>query len=139
MGTLVYVDTNIFLDYFLDRKNTAGRSLGGLAWRFFHYVLRSDIQLLISRKVLEELYGALENPGQATFLFEMLKSNKKLRIIEHTPQELEQARQLDTENRNDALHALLAQKHGATYIITRNLKDFRKFSFLIEPKLPEDF
>lgn len=56
----------------------------------------------------------------------------------YTPEELTEAETLDSENRNDALHAILAHKHRAKYVVTRNIKHLNKFKHLIAPILPEE-
>lgn len=138
MVTLIYIDTDVFLNFLLDRKNEYGKPLGPEAEELFNKVFFYDFEIVISTKVLEELYGELQDPGQAQMLINMLQTKKKLKIVKYTPDELEEANKLDRENRNDALHALLAKKHGAKYIITRNMRHFKNFSHIIEPKFPKD-
>lgn len=138
MTILLYVDTDIFLNFLLNRKNLYGYPLGPEAEEFFNKVFNYDINIVISTKVLEELYGQLQNPGQAQMLFKLLKSKNKINVVEYSQEELKEAETLDAENRNDALHALLAKKHGAKYVVTRNMRHFSKFSHIIEPKFPKD-
>ena len=128
---LVYVDTDVFLNYILNRKNKQGKSLGEEAELFFSKVISTDLEILISRKVLEELYGQIE-PNEVQMLFEFLKS--KIRVVPYDKQDLLEAEQLDAENRNDALHAILARKHGADCLVTRNMKHFKKYSLIIKVK-----
>ncbi len=133
-----YVDTNIFLDYILDRKDRQGNPLMPEVEEFFMRIYTTDMEIIISEKVTEELYCTLKDISRGYMLFSMLTSQDKLIIVPYTAQDLEEATKLDPENRNDALHALLARKHGAQYLVTRNMKHFRKFSHIIEPKLPKE-
>ena len=133
---LVYVDTDIILNYLLDRKNRQGDSLGLEAEMFFIKIFLEDMQMIISTKTLEELYEELHDPGRAEMLFLMLKAKNKLTIVIYTDQDLLNAEKLDPLNRNDALHAILAKSHGARYLVTRNMIHFKKFSSLIQPKFP---
>ena len=133
MKTL-YVDTNIYLDFLLNRKNKLGVPLGPKAWNMFSKILFGDYVIMVSTKVLEEIEGEIKDFGKAKMLFEFLKL--KIKKIPYTQDELDQAEKMDKEHRNDALHALLANKHGADYLVTRNTNDFKKFS--VKLKLPED-
>ena len=138
MVTLIYVDTDVILNFLLNRKNEYGKPLGPEAEEFFCKVFVSPFEILISRKTLEELYGTLHDTNKAKMLFEMLKSKQKLRIVQYNEEDLKEAESIDCENRNDALHALLARKNGAAFVVTRNMRHFRNFSHIIEAKFPKD-
>ena len=130
---LVYVDTDIFLNYLLNRKNKLGRSLYPEAALFFQRVYSGDFKILISNKTLEELYANIELE-QTRMLFEFLKD--KIQKVNYTPEEVAEAKSIDPIDWKDALHALLARKHEASCLITRNMRHFKKFSHIIQPKFP---
>jgi predicted nucleic acid-binding protein len=135
MAISIYVDANIYLDFLLARKNKQGIPLGPKAWNLFCRVAYEDYTLLVSLKTLEEIQGELKDLSKLKMLFEILKH--KIKKIEYSNEELKEAQILDQENRNDALHAILANKHGAKYLVTRNTDHFKKFSHLIVLRLPE--
>jgi predicted nucleic acid-binding protein len=109
--------------------------LGPKAWNLFCRVAYEDFTLLVSLKTLEEIQGELKDLSSLRMLFEILKH--KIIKIDYCKEELDEAERLDMENRNDALHAILAHKHGAKYLVTRNTAHFKGFSDLIQVILPE--
>jgi len=123
----IYVDTNIYLDFLLDRKNH-----GKPAYGLFRRAMNCEFSILVSHKILEELYGNIEL-SKTKMLITMLKP--KLTVIKVSEEEIEQARQYGNHYQ-DILHAMLAQKHRAGYIVTRNLRHFKTSS--VEAVLPED-
>jgi len=136
MATLLYVDANVYLDFLLDRTNLQGAPLGPKAWRLFCRVASGDYLLLVSLKTLEEIQGELGDLSRMSMLFEILKH--KIKKIEYSKEEVDEAERLDPLNHNDALHAILAHSHGADYLVTRNTCHFRKFSHLVTLILPEN-
>jgi predicted nucleic acid-binding protein len=133
----VYIDTSIILDYILQRKGRNDEPFGEYAGKFFSKAVYEGTPIIISDKVLEELYGNVP-PQSTVMLFTWLKMNCQIKILPYAVSDLEKASALDLNNRNDALHSILAHDAGADYIVTRNIKDFRKFSVLIKAKLPEE-
>ncbi len=138
MTIRIYIDTNVYLDYFLDRMSDTGRPLGQIAEAFFFRILAGDFIVLISRKVIEELYGNMESIDSAKLLFKMLKDKKKLIQVDYDDEDLHEAERRDPLNRNVALHAILANRHKADFLVTRNKRDFVKCADLIQTKFPED-
>ena len=138
MALLIYVDTDVFLNFMLERNNKWGEPLAPEAEELFTRAYYGEYEIIISEKTVEEFRGALTDPGQTPLLFTMLQAKDLLRIVTYTAQDLKEAEALDPENRNDALHALLAKKHGAQFVVTRNIRHFKKFSHIIEPKLPKE-
>jgi hypothetical protein len=135
MSILVYVDTNIYLDYIEDRCNLLGRPLGPDAFSFFVRAVHCEFEIIISKKVLAELYGNTE-VEKTRMLFALLK--KKLRSVDISSENETAAEALDKENKNDALHAIVANKNKARYLITRNKRHFLPYSHLVEPVFPDE-
>jgi len=135
MGVLVYVDTNTYIDCAEDRKNLFGKSLGPRALKFFMRAARCEFDILISRKVRNELLGNRKDDEMA-----MLSAliEKKLRPIEISPEDVATAQKLDGKNTADALHALTAKRHGAKYLVTSNKEHFLPFSKLVLPVYPDE-
>lgn len=118
----IYVDTNIYLDYLLNRKNKYGKDLSRPAFNVFKRAAGCEFHILISNHRIRELRGIIDI-ADLTMLMKFLK--KKIIKIED-----------DTEGRGDELHACLAIKHGADAIVTRNIAHFKRFS--IQSNTPEE-
>ncbi len=133
MSIKIYCDTNIYLDFLLDRKNFYGDNLGDEAFSVFNRVISCEFILVVSSWNLVELKNKIEY-NSLNMLFSFLK--KKVVTVEHTKEDIEKAKEM-SEHFQDALHVLLAVKAGAKFLVTRNIKDFLPFRNLIEIKLPE--
>jgi len=127
--TLIYIDTNIYMDYLLGRDR-----FSELAFRIFCRSIDCEFHILISSKVLEELYGNIEF-DKTKMLLSLLKP--KLKIVTTEKDDEIRAKKISSHYQ-DALHALTANRFGADLLITRNIKHFRKYKNLVKPKLPEN-
>lgn len=132
MSTLIYLDTNIYLDFLL-----AGRpkSFAEDAFQVFQRTLHCEFSIILSKKIKTELYPNIQGKESA-LLFSMLKP--KLHIVPVTKADEEEAKNIDAIDTADALHALLAKKYGANYLITQNMQHFKKFHHLILSKRPSE-
>ncbi len=117
----VYVDTNVLLDFLLDRKNLFGRSLGDRAAKFFQETFECKHFLIISDHTLHELEKYEVNLGESNFTRVL---GKKIEFVKATESDKEEARKLNPDNYPDALHVILAKRSKAEIIVTRNLEDF---------------
>jgi len=131
----LYVDTNIFLDYLLERKNLSGEDISLPAQKLFYRAMSCEFFIVVSDHTANELNKNL-NIEKARMMIEFLK--KKIVMVYKTEEDIIEAKKLSATNFNDALHAVLAKKYGADYLITRNLKDFEEFSSHIQSKAPEN-
>jgi len=132
--TTIYVDTNIFIDAITGRANKYGKDLSTPAGKMFYDSMSCKYHIVISTWTLQELYRTVDST-EVSMLFQMIK--KKIITVEHTDKEIEEAKKLNSDHFQDALHGLLAVKAGAECIVTRNLSDFACVSHLIQAKLPE--
>lgn len=131
----LYVDTNIFLDYLLERKNVFGKGISRPAQKLFYRAMSCEFFIVLSNHTATEINKKI-SLTQATMLFEFLK--KKIVNVYFSEEDIEKARSIDSKNISDALHVVLAKKSGCDFIITRNMKDFRKYALWVEPKTPEN-
>ena len=131
----LYIDTNIFLDYLLERKNLNGKDISLPAQRLFYRAMSCEFFIIVSDHTANELNKNL-NIEKARMRIEFLK--KKIVMVYTTEEDIIEAKRLSRLNINDALHAVLAKKYEADYLITRNLKDFEEFSSYIKSKAPEN-
>ncbi len=135
MSRLIYLDTNIYRDFLEMRTNRKGRPLDELSGKVFDRAVSCEFNIVISDWVIEQLshQSMLE---KSRVLFSELKERKKFIHVLTDNEDRIAARK--SGNYDDYLHALLARKGNAEYLITRNIKDFIPFKKLIEPKLPEN-
>jgi len=131
---LVYVDTNVFLDFLRDRENEFGGSLGKRAEEFFRRVREGEFDIVVSDWVKKELSNHLEN-GEERMLFSMLEDS----IVEasYSDEDWERAERIDEQEADDVLHAVIADNVGADLVTTQNITDYRNVDF-IEVKKPRD-
>ncbi len=132
MSTLIYVDTNVYLDFLLDERP---KSFAEDAFQLFSRTLRCEFEILLSKKIKTELRPNIHDK-ESSFLFTMLEP--KLRLIDATTDDLNEAKALDPIDTADALHAILAKKHGAAIVVTQNMKHFLKFSKIIRAIKPSE-
>lgn len=130
---IAYLDTNIYLDFLSDRTGRTGRNLGDCAAGIFTKAMRGEIKIVISDWTLKELGGHIEM-NQLTTLFALIGRAIK---VTTTQSDMEEAKRLSQDNFPDALHAILARKAGADFLVTRNIQHFMPFSGIIEARLPE--
>lgn len=133
---LLYVDSNVYIDYITNRSNINGVPLGLKAERFFYKVLTGDYKIIFSRLVQYQITKELGGFENVKMLLKMLES--KLIFVDYTSEDLDKAKKLDSEETEDALHALLAKQYNAKWVVTRNIAHFNRFKHIVMPILPED-
>ncbi len=132
----IYCDTNIYLDFLLGRKDHI-RPLDEFARQIFKRVEDGEFLLIISDHLLFELQNKISNE-ELDNLLQPLHVRDRLIKIEKTQEEIEQAKNLSKEHWKDMLHAVLAKRAKAKYIITRNVYDFAGSEHLVQTMLPEN-
>lgn len=137
--TILYVDTNIYLDYFQGRTDYM-RPLSEFAYILFRRTLSCEFQLVFSYILLEELYYNISKE-KTKELFEELKQKNKIIYAEFLREDITKARLLSHEkclSFNDTLHAIIARRIGASFLVTRNVTDFLELQEIITITLPEN-
>ena len=129
---LVYVDTNVYLDYFENRTDRL-RPLGEFAFQFFRRTEKCEFEIVVSDFVLEELSKRIDEKQQEEF-FKPLYRKEKIHEIKSTHKDKQKAMAVGI-HWQDSLHAILAKKAGAECVVTRNLDDF---AGLVEAHTPEE-
>ncbi len=117
----IYVDTNVYLDYLLERKNKQGKDLSKQAFEVFRRAMSCEFYVIISNHLLNELHAIMLEQDTRMLLYLL---RKKIITVED-----------EYEHKGDEKHAVLAIKAGADLIVTRNISDFKNFS--IQAVLPE--
>jgi predicted nucleic acid-binding protein len=132
--TLLYIDTNIFLDIIKGRKSLSGRDLARPATKLFYRTISCEFNLALSTWTLEQIYHNL-GVEEVTMTLELLK--KKLVIVKYDETDKQAAAQRSKGHFEDAVHIVLAEKQKADMIITRNVDHFRAIGTTIPIKRPE--
>ncbi len=139
MAELIYLDTNIYLDYWENRSDKM-RPLGDYAFNVLKRALKCEFIIITSNLVFKELDGKISNLAIENIFNKLDATNKLERISQHET-DIVKAREIaKTRNTHpaDVLHAILAKRAGAKYLITRNQADFEELDFIIEAVFPED-
>jgi len=135
----LYLDTNIYIDYFDGRVDNL-RPLGEFAFNLLKRVLECEFQIIISSLVLDELEYNTYKENMLS-LIKDLKDKNKLLIIDVNEEDIKNANKVKKERKtsyNDTLHAVLANRIKADFLVTRNLKDFEELLDLVKVVLPEN-
>ena len=132
----IYCDTNIYLDFFLGRKDYL-RPLDEFAYQIFRRVREGEFNLIISDHLLHELKNNLEDIDKITKLLEPLSKKGRIIKIYKCRGDILRAKEISKKHWKDALHAILANKAKAIYLLTRNIKDYAGCEHLVEIKFPE--
>ena len=141
MGQKLYLDTNVYLDYFLDRKDNL-RPLGLYASRLYNEAVSCKFQVLISEAVIEEICDVLKfKPRQVWEV--MLKPLVEKEKIERVEFSEEEARRLTWQFSRecslpemDALHLGISVKTDSI-LVTRD-SHFEKLKERFNIKKPEE-
>lgn len=133
-----YVDTNIWLDFALDRKDNI-RPLGELAFQFFKKCIRNRWRVLYSGLVEEELGRKLSLKEIRERCFHIISSEGLLVKVELPKEEEYEAEKICKAEKvplADAIHALIAKDNKAI-VISRNFH-FAALSKIVKVALPEE-
>jgi predicted nucleic acid-binding protein len=131
----VYCDANVYLDLFLNRKDSI-RPLGHFAFEFFSRGWNCLFALVVSDLVVEELekYASKKDIEDILGYF---KERNKLIFVKCSDEDIKEAKKL-SKNWKDALHAVIASKNKCDYLITRDFKHFSDFQSIVGIKHPEN-
>lgn len=135
----IYLDTCIYVDYFEDRSDNI-RPLGELASQLLKRTFNCEFEIIISDWLLVEMEKRVNVMSSFLELLKRLKSMDKLITITKTDNDKKEANELCKKGFHfaDALHAVLAGKACAEYIVTRNTDDFPKSYGSAKVVLPEN-
>lgn len=132
----IYCDTNIYMDFFLGRKDYL-RPLDEFAYQIFKRVEGGEFSLIISDHLLYELENNLEDTTKITELLQPLSKKGRVVKVFKSREDILKAKEISKEHWKDALHAILANKAKAVYLLTRNIPDYAGCEHLVEIKFPE--
>lgn len=132
--TLLYIDTNIFIDLIKQRTNKEGKDISDSASKLFLDTFSCKYYIAISTWTLNQIYKHIK-PEEIKMLFEMLK--KKITKVSYDEEDIKKAKNKSSDNFEDAMHIILAEKIKADIIITRNVDHFIEIGTDILIKKPE--
>ncbi len=138
MGELIYIDSNVYLDYLESRVDRL-RPLGEFALRLFQRALECEFKVVVSELVTAEVEKHQENIKVKELLNDLKKNNKIVNVgITHNDKK-KAGEIIKTKKTHfgDALHAVLAQKAKAKFLITRNIEHFADLQDLVDIRYPE--
>lgn len=120
--TNIYLDANVYLDYWEDRKDNL-RPIGEFAYSLMRRALNCEFVICYSDLVFFEVSKSCSIPKEEVFeqMFRPLEQMGKLRLITYTYEP--EATQLAKEkklSKPDAIHAVLAEKCNAILVSRDN-------------------
>ena len=127
MSELIYIDTNVWIDFFLNRNDRL-RPLGDFAHELFIKTIQCKYKLVISDWLLKELTKT-NHIDSYKKLEEQLLILNKIQYIKTKTEDITSAK--ENKHWHDALHEILAIKSKAVYLVTRNIKDFKGENIII--------
>lgn len=136
MSKKIYLDTNIYLDYLLERKNLFNADMSEKAFSVFHRTFLCEFEIVLSDWTSQELLKTIE-PEKFLMLLNLLKAKKKLHLIRFTVSDIALAKKL-SEHYHDPLHAILAEKGNAEFVVTRDKVGFQCCEHILKAYLPEE-
>ena len=132
----IYCDTNIYLDYLLGRTDYL-RPLNEFAYEIFRRIDEGEFNLIISDHLLYELENNIDDENKITELLKPLHKKGRIIKVTKTREDILKAKEISKKHWKDALHAILANKAKAIYLLTRNIPDYIGCEHLVEIKFPE--
>jgi len=134
MKPRIYVDTNVYMDFFEGRKSRF-KDLADCALFTFRQVREKKYDLVISDFVIEEFTKYCDKKVILDFL-KGFDGEQVIKVIAE-PRDRKEAKRLSSDNFDDALHVILALKGNCVFLITQNTKHLKEFNNLIEICSPE--
>lgn len=131
---LLYIDTNIFIDLAEQRVNKDGKDISNPASKLFFDTFSCKYHIAISTWTLKQIYQNIE-VEKIKMLFEILK--KKIVKVGYDGEDIKKAKSKSSDNFEDAMHIVIAEKVIADMIITRNVDHFIKIGTKIPIEKPE--
>jgi len=135
----IYIDTNVFMDYFLNRVDKL-RPLGDFAFNLIRKIIKKEYMVVISDLIIIELeYNGFEK--EIKILLEKFKESKNLIFVESMEEDNVKTNKIVRKKGtdfNDTKHAIIANRCKVDHFVTRNVKDFEELGDLVYPIYPEN-
>lgn len=136
----VLVDSNIFLDFYLDRRDNL-LSLGEFAFQFVKRAVECEFVFIVCDLILEELENALKIKVEQIMklVFLELVKKRKLLIVDYSDELALEAKAISRERQlplNDCVFALIAKENNV-FVVSRD-KHFKELEDTVESFKPEE-
>lgn len=138
MGTRIYIDTNVFLDYFHGRSDNI-RPLSYFAYNVFRRALDCEFYIVISDFSLKEFRNTGLKDTDVDSLLEPFFSSGKMSVVGCTKEDKDIAYRISKERGlplGDCLHSVIALRQKCL-VVTRD-KHFDNLRDYVVVKLPEN-
>ncbi len=137
----IFVDTNIFLDYYLDRKDSM-LPLGEFAFKMIKEAVECKYVVLICEQIIEEICRVTNVTEEDIWNIILLDLNeaKKIEFVSHSENQLIEANNLSKINKTplfDCLFAVLARDNKAI-LVSRDKHCHETLSGIAETVFPEE-
>lgn len=118
---LIYLDTNIYMDYFLIREDKL-RPLSDFAFELIRRAISCEFKIAVSDLIIMELEKSIPRNSIQSVLLD-LEEEDKLVTLNKTKETEKKAREITKQygvHFNDALHYVLALETKSVYLVTRD-------------------
>lgn len=138
-NNMIYIDTNCYIDYFEGRVDRL-RPLGEFAYNLIRRSIECEFTIVISSLVIDELEFNSYHNQISELIQELKKYNKILYSEEQKSDEINTSLIVKKKKTpfNDTKHAVIANRLGVKYFVTRNFKDFENLNNLVDVVFPEN-
>lgn len=121
----LYIDTNIYLDYLMNRRDS-NKNLGDLAFKIFNRTIRCEFHIIISTHVINELRKYNIPDDRIKLLFNFMKH----KLIKTNSKEYEKKAELVKEiHFADALHYVISLDKAD--LLVTNDKELKKLARVV--------
>ncbi|MEQ9423544.1 MAG: PIN domain-containing protein [Cyclobacteriaceae bacterium] len=136
MESRIFVDTNVFLDLLLNRKN-----YGVFASEFFSECIDRKAQLITSVSCLQTVIYVMNKTGctQDVVRNSIMKINDLVTLANTSESDIIKAVSSDLSDLADAILYFTAVSNNCDRFITRNTKDFPNSNDKMSVLKPEEF
>ncbi|MFH1637823.1 MAG: type II toxin-antitoxin system VapC family toxin [Candidatus Woesearchaeota archaeon] len=131
---LIYLDTNCYMAYFLNRE------YGEDSFSLILKALSCEYKVVTSNVVINEIkFNGLAEEFKE--FIRLLKRRNKLENVFSTANDRKKAQQLKEKYGvpfNDCLHAVLCKKSEAASLVTMDMKHFMRLRSVVTPVYPQE-
>ncbi|MBI5884789.1 PIN domain-containing protein [archaeon] len=119
MSERIYLDANVWLDYFEDRKDSI-RPLGEFAFQVFKRALKCEFEIVASEWLLEELHKHANKELLKNILQELYQRHKLI-LEEITDNDIKEVNESDKQiHCEDLRHYVFCKNHAIKFLVSRD-------------------
>lgn len=139
MSQLIYLDTNIYIDYFENRTDKL-RPLGEFAFNVIRKAIGCEFRIIFSQLVMNEIEYNNHLKEMNNLIIALKEKNKLVNanVLDSYSIEAKRLSKIHKTSFNDILHFIIAKENKAEIVVTRNIKDFPTIEGFPEVVFPEN-